>query len=85
MPSQPTTEASGDSLLQAMSDAILAIASEPRLDPVLQKLVESAQHLVDARYAALGVPDEDGESLGVLLGIWGESFWWGRLSTDFTS
>jgi len=67
MPSQPPTKASGDSLLQAMSDAILAIASEPRLDPVLQKLVESAQHLVDARYAALGVPDEDGESFSKFI------------------
>jgi len=50
-----------------MSDAILAIASESRLDLVLQRLVESAQSLVDVRYAALGVPDEDGEGFSKFI------------------
>ena len=57
-------EASGatrGSLLDAMSDAILAIAAERRVDRVLLQLVESARELVDARYAALGIPDEDGD------------------------
>ncbi len=49
------------SLLRAMSKAILALAGEPRLERVLQALVEGARELVDARYAAVGVPEEEGE------------------------
>ena len=48
-------------LLLAMSDAILAMAAEPRVERVLRKLVESAGELVDAGYAALGIPDDEGE------------------------
>ena len=43
-----------------MSDAILSIAAELSLDAVLKKMVHSARHLADARYAALGVPDAEG-------------------------
>lgn len=46
--------------LKAMSDAVLAIASELSVEPILEKLVQSARELVDARYAALGVPDGEG-------------------------
>ena len=46
--------------LRAVSVAVLAIASEPRLDTVLQQLADSARELVGARYAAIGVPDGDG-------------------------
>ena len=53
--------AASDSLLRAMSGAILAIAAERRVDRVLLQLVESARELVDARYAALGIPDENGD------------------------
>src|SRR5438105_4689746 len=49
-----------DDALQAMSDAVLAIAAERRVDPVLQKLVDSARSLAGARYAAIGIPDGDG-------------------------
>jgi signal transduction histidine kinase len=49
-----------DTVLRAMSDAVLAIAAERRVDPVLQKLVDSARGLVHARYAAIGIPDGDG-------------------------
>ena len=56
-----TEEADRTSLLSAMSDAILAMAGEPRLEPVLRQLVDGAKELVNARYAAIGVPDEDGE------------------------
>ena len=44
----------------AMSDAILAIAAELSIDAVLKKIVDSARRLADARYAALGVPDNKG-------------------------
>jgi len=54
------------SLLTAMSESILAMAGEPRLEPVLRRLVEGARDLVNARYAAIGVPDE-GFSSGARL------------------
>jgi len=46
--------------LDAMSDAVLAIAAELSVEPILEKLVHSARELVGARYAALGVPDGRG-------------------------
>ncbi len=46
--------------LKAVSDAVVAIGAEASVEDVLQRLVDSARALVDARYAALGVPDEDG-------------------------
>lgn len=46
--------------LKAVSDAVLAVASKRSVEQVLQQLVHSARELVDARYAALGVPDGGG-------------------------
>ncbi|HEX5620690.1 MAG TPA: GAF domain-containing protein, partial [Solirubrobacteraceae bacterium] len=46
--------------LDAMSEAVLAIAAEREVDPVLRRLVESARELAGARYAALGIPDGSG-------------------------
>jgi signal transduction histidine kinase len=46
--------------LRAMSDAVLAIAGERSVDTVLQRIVHTARELVGARYAALGVPDGEG-------------------------
>jgi signal transduction histidine kinase len=46
--------------LRAVSDAVLAVAAERSVDEVLQRLVDSAQELVAARYAALGIPDGSG-------------------------
>src|SRR5207244_13004368 len=46
--------------LKAVSDAVLAIGAELSVEEVLQNLVQSARTLVDARYAALGIPDDDG-------------------------
>src|SRR4051794_11663997 len=45
---------------RALSDVVLAIASEHEVEPVLQRLVHSARELAGARYAALGIPDGDG-------------------------
>jgi signal transduction histidine kinase len=47
-------------VLQAVSDAVLAVASQRSVEQVLQQLVHSARELVDARYAALGIPDGAG-------------------------
>lgn len=46
--------------LRAVSDAVLAVAAERSVEEVLQRLVDSARELADARYAALGLPDGDG-------------------------
>ncbi|CAN5205874.1 hypothetical protein BH18ACT4_BH18ACT4_14590 [soil metagenome] len=46
--------------LSAVSDAVLGIAGDLSINVVLERLVHSARHLADARYAALGVPDEEG-------------------------
>lgn len=48
------------SATEALSDAVLAIAAEHAVEPVLQKLVDAARELAGARYAAIGVPDGDG-------------------------
>ena len=45
---------------RTLSDAVLAVASERAVEPVLQQLVDAARELAGARYAALGVPDGDG-------------------------
>lgn len=44
----------------ALSEAVLQIAAETELEPVLLKLVHSARELVGAKYAALGIPDGQG-------------------------
>src|SRR6476469_10507108 len=49
-----------DTALRAISDAVLTIAAERRVDAVLQKLADAARSLVAARYAAIGIPDGDG-------------------------
>ena len=46
--------------LRAVSDAVLAVASQRSVDEVLQRLVESARELAGAGYAALGIPDGEG-------------------------
>ncbi len=46
--------------LKAVSDAVLAVAAELDVEEVLQRLVEGARELAQARYAALGVPDGEG-------------------------
>jgi signal transduction histidine kinase len=46
--------------LKAVSDAVLAVASQRSVEEVLQQLVECARELAGARYAALGIPDGAG-------------------------
>ena len=47
-------------LLKAINDAVLAMTAELRVEPILQRLVESAKTLAGATYAALGIPDGEG-------------------------
>jgi signal transduction histidine kinase len=46
--------------LHALSTAVLAVTQHMSTREVLQMIVESARTLLDARYAALGVPDDRG-------------------------
>jgi signal transduction histidine kinase len=46
--------------LSALSEAALAVASDLEVESVLRTIVEAARTLAGARYAALGVPDEEG-------------------------
>jgi signal transduction histidine kinase len=46
--------------LKAVSDAVLAVASQLSVEEVLQRLVDSARELAGARYAAVGIPDGEG-------------------------
>jgi signal transduction histidine kinase len=56
-----------DDAFAAMSDVVLGIAGELRLDAVLDRLVHAARELVDARFAALGIPDVDGTEFARFL------------------
>ena|SRR5437763_635281 len=49
--------------LRGLLDAIAGFSSELSLDALLQRLVEVAAQLTDARYAALGVIDRSGSQL----------------------
>nr|WP_225311757.1 GAF domain-containing sensor histidine kinase [Microbispora cellulosiformans] len=49
-----------DAVLHAVSSAVLAVTRHLSVREVLQVIVRSARRLLDARYAALGVPDDDG-------------------------
>lgn len=49
-----------DAVLQAVSSAVLAVTRHLSVREVLQVIVRSARCLLGARYAALGVPDDDG-------------------------
>jgi signal transduction histidine kinase len=45
--------------LRALSAAVLAVTARQSVREVLQTIVSAARRLLDARYAALGVPDAD--------------------------
>ena len=45
-------------MLQQVSQVLLAVARQLSVHDVLQMIVRSARSLANARYAALGVPDE---------------------------
>jgi signal transduction histidine kinase len=54
------TKADTGAALRAVTDAVLGLAGEPSLETVLERLVHAVRDLVGARYAALGIPDENG-------------------------
>jgi signal transduction histidine kinase len=60
-------ERTSDPMFATMSDVVLAIAGELRLDRVLDQLVHAARELVGARYAALGIPEAGGTGFDQFL------------------
>jgi signal transduction histidine kinase len=53
-------DGSRDQVLYRVSQVVLAVARQQSVHDVLQMIVRSARSLADARYAALGVPDDHG-------------------------
>jgi signal transduction histidine kinase len=53
-------EADRDAALHAVSAAVLAVTRHLSVHEVFQVIVRAAARLLDARYAALGVPDDKG-------------------------
>ncbi|GAB3958202.1 hypothetical protein GCM10029978_002640 [Actinoallomurus acanthiterrae] len=53
-------ETDRDATLHAVSTAVLAVTRHLSVHEVLQVIVRAAAQLLDARYAALGVPDDEG-------------------------
>jgi signal transduction histidine kinase len=56
-------EQTGTDRLRILVDAGIALTSELSLDALLQRIVDTAAELTGARYAALGVIDQSGQSL----------------------
>jgi signal transduction histidine kinase len=59
----------GPNALRRLLDAVLVIGSELDLATVLQRIIEAATELVDARYGALGVLDESGTYLAQFITV----------------
>lgn len=55
------TEPTADQILESFNKAALTIAGELNSREILQLIVDTARTLVNARYAALGVPDQNGK------------------------
>lgn len=55
--------------IQGLLDAVVAITREVELPAVLRRIVTTAMELVGARYGALGVLDESGETFGRFVAV----------------
>ena len=56
-----------DESVRRLLDAVLAVAGDLDLETILARVVTAACELVDARFGALGVLDEDGEGLSAFV------------------
>src|SRR5215217_3401555 len=56
-------DAADDHRLRRLLDAGIALSSELSLDALLQRIVDTAAELTEARYTALGVIDRSGQNL----------------------
>jgi len=66
-PSLPDSVQLTPEQMPGLLDAILAVSSDLSLSDTLTHIVTAAARLVDARYAALGVPDETGSYLAEFI------------------
>ena len=62
-------EFAGTRQLRDLLDAVMSISSDLDLSAVLRRIIESAASLVDAKYGALGVLDDAGQSLSEFLTV----------------
>src|SRR5690348_9100283 len=62
-------ELAGPKRLRKLLDAVMSVSTDLELSAVLQRIVESAADLVDARYGALGVLDEGGGELAEFITV----------------
>jgi signal transduction histidine kinase len=67
--SPPVGEYAGPRSLRQLLDAVLTIGSDLDLPAMLQRIVEAAVALVDARYGALGVLDESRTRLAQFITV----------------
>ena len=56
-------------VLAAVSDAVAAITADASLERVLNKLVTAAQDLAGATYAAVGVPESEGDTFARFITV----------------
>jgi signal transduction histidine kinase len=62
-------EYAGPRSLRELLDAVLTVGSDLDLPAILQRIVQGAVDLVDARYGALGVLDESGSRLAQFITV----------------
>ena len=62
-----TADSPSAAALAAVSEAVLGVAGDLSVHTVLERLVHAARRLVSARYAAVGVPDEDGSGFAQFI------------------
>jgi signal transduction histidine kinase len=62
-----TSKGAGRAGLSQLVDAVMAVGSDLDLPATLQRIVDAARALVDARYCALGVLDQSGGALAEFI------------------
>ncbi len=62
-----TADSPSAAALAAVSEAVLGVAGDLSVHTVLERLVHAARRLVSARYAAVGVPDDDGSGFAQVI------------------
>jgi signal transduction histidine kinase len=63
----PWRTVAGRAGLSQLVDAVMAVGSDLDLPATLQRIIDAARDLVDARYGALGVLDQSGQALAEFI------------------
>jgi signal transduction histidine kinase len=63
------TTAPAEAVLAALGAAVRAVSAEASLDGVLHQLAASARDLVGARYAAIGLPEPEGDEFATFVTV----------------